>query len=79
MQVTAQCSPITAVDKMASNGVIHVLGRVMHPPRENTIVGAAIKCPVFKTLVKAVTAAGLVETLSGKLNYTVCNKFVKMK
>ena len=53
------------VDKMASNGVLHELKTVMIPPSGN-IVEAVAGCPVFKTLVTAVKAAGLVDTLSGQ-------------
>nr|KAG5711389.1 hypothetical protein BaRGS_006086 [Batillaria attramentaria] len=69
---TAQCSPIDLknVDKKASNGVLHELTRVMIPPAGD-IVDAAIACPVFKTLVTAVKAADLVDTLKGKGPFTV--------
>ena len=50
---------------MASNGVLHELKAVMIPPSGN-IVEAVAGCPVFKTLVTAVKAAGLVGALSGQ-------------
>ncbi|GFO32695.1 transforming growth factor-beta-induced protein ig-h3-like [Plakobranchus ocellatus] len=69
---TAQCSPIdlNKVDNAASNGVIHVLNRVMFPP-SGTIVEAVSKCPAFKTLTKAVQVAGLVDTLNGEGPFTL--------
>lgn len=69
---TAQCAPINlkAVDQMASNGVLHELEAVMVPPSGN-IVEAAVACQQFKTLVTALKAAGLVDTLAGAGPFTV--------
>ena len=71
-QATAQCAPIDLgrVDKMASNGIIHVLNAVMIPPAGN-IVSTLAACPVFKTLVEAVKVAGLVDTLSSPGPFTL--------
>jgi hypothetical protein len=71
LQVVAQCSAIkqNSVDQMASNGILHEITRVMIPPSGN-IVQAVAGCPVFKTLVKAVTVAGLADTLSSKYGQT---------
>jgi uncharacterized surface protein with fasciclin (FAS1) repeats len=54
----------------ARNGVVHVIDRVLLPP-ENDIVQLAIADPRFATLVEAVIAADLVETLSGPGPFTV--------
>jgi transforming growth factor-beta-induced protein len=66
---------IVVTDIQASNGIIHVIDTVMMPPEEapalQTIVEIAVGNPDFETLVAAVTAAGLVETLSGEGPFTV--------
>jgi uncharacterized surface protein with fasciclin (FAS1) repeats len=77
---------VIATDVMASNGVIHVLDGVLVPPtvdveallagggaaeEPGTIVDIAAGNPDFSTLVAAVEAAGLVETLSGEGPFTV--------
>ena len=61
---------ITAANILASNGVIHVIDAVILPPDKN-IVEIAAADPQFSTLVAAVQAAGLAETLSGKDALTV--------
>lgn len=53
---------VIATDISASNGVVHVLEGVLLP--ENNIVETAVADGRFTTLVSAVTAAGLVDTLS---------------
>ncbi|MEJ5313807.1 fasciclin domain-containing protein [Anaerolinea thermophila] len=60
---------IVLTDVKASNGVIHVIDTVIIPPDD--IVDTAIKDGRFKTLVAAVQAAGLVETLKGEGPFTV--------
>ena len=62
-------SKVSAADVMADNGVIHVLDQVIVPPAmtmlENmTIVDAALATPELSTLVTALTAANLVDTLA---------------
>jgi uncharacterized surface protein with fasciclin (FAS1) repeats len=68
-------SEVLIADVQASNGVIHVIDTVLLPPAEeavsNTIVDIAVADGRFTTLVAAVTAAGLVETLSGEGPFTV--------
>ena len=59
---------ITSVDILASNGVIHVIDKVLLPP---TIVGIAINNTQFSTLVQAVVKADLAGTLSGAGPFTV--------
>jgi transforming growth factor-beta-induced protein len=61
---------IVATDVLASNGVIHVLDKVILPTDKN-IVQVAQGNPSFSILVEAVVAAGLVETLSGAGPFTV--------
>lgn len=70
--VTAQCSPLNQnqKDQMASNGVLHELGSVMIPPIGN-IVKTISSCPVLKTLVSTVKAAGLLKVLSDEGPFTV--------
>ncbi len=73
---------VVTTDVMASNGVIHVIDSVILPPDleigggesaagGNTIVDVAVGAGSFTTLVEAVKAAGLVETLSGEGPFTV--------
>jgi len=55
----------SVVDVMADNGVIHGIDKVLVPPSVlNNIVAVAQGNEAFKTLVKAVVAAGLVDALS---------------
>jgi transforming growth factor-beta-induced protein len=61
---------VSATDIECSNGVIHVIDSVMLPV-EGTVVDVAVKNGSFKTLVAAVQAAGLAETLSGKGPFTI--------
>lgn len=70
---TTQCAPIDLkrVDNKASNGLVHVLNAVMIPPLAGNIVESVAACPVFKTLVTAVKAAGLVQALSGDGPFTL--------
>ena len=70
---------VVKADVKATNGVIHAIDRVLLPPglmatkptQSGTIVDVAASNPAFSTLVTAVKAAGLVETLSGKGPFTV--------
>jgi transforming growth factor-beta-induced protein len=59
---------ITATDVAASNGVIHVIDRVLLPVEDN--VATAIEAG-FETLVAAVQAAGLEEVLRGPGPFTI--------
>lgn len=61
---------ITATDIQASNGVVHLLDRVLLPA-DKDIVATASALPDFSILVEAVVAAGLVPTLQGKGPFTV--------
>ena len=73
-QITAQCAPLDLerVDELASNGIIHVLNRVMVPPSGNLVVSLAA-CPEFTVLINAVTVSGssLVGTLIEDGPFTV--------
>jgi transforming growth factor-beta-induced protein len=61
-------STVTTADVDVSNGVIHVIDKVLLPP---TVVDLAIANPAFSILVEAVVKAGLVETLSGAGPFTI--------
>jgi uncharacterized surface protein with fasciclin (FAS1) repeats len=63
-------SNITATDIQASNGVVHVVDKVLLPADKN-IVATASALPDFSILVEAVVAAGLVPTLQGTGPFTV--------
>lgn len=65
--VTINSSKVTTADIMASNGVIHVIDKVLMPP---TVVDIAVTAD-FSSLVAAVAKAELVETLSGDGPFTV--------
>jgi len=67
---------VIITDIETSNGIIHVIDSVILPPAEEaaapaTIVDIAVADGRFNTLVAAVTAADLVETLSGDGPFTV--------
>ena len=68
---------IVATNVQASNGVIHVIDKVIlpkadaPPPAPKNIVQVAQSLPDFSILVEAVVAAGLVDTLSGAGPFTV--------
>ena len=75
---------VTTADVEASNGVIHVIDQVLMPPAKGAspapsasaagmddIVATAEAAGTFSTLLKAATAAGLVETLQGPGPFTV--------
>lgn len=62
-------SAVSATDVMADNGVIHVVDQVILPPAEKgtptgSIVDVAVADANFSTLVAALTAADLVDTLA---------------
>jgi uncharacterized surface protein with fasciclin (FAS1) repeats len=61
---------VTATDIETSNGVIHVIDTVIMPETK-TIPGVADEAGSFGTLLKAVNAAGLAETLMGEGPFTV--------
>ena len=69
-KVTVDGAAVTATDIACSNGVIHVIDAVILPV-DGTVVDVAAKNGSFNTLVAAIKAAGLVETLSGKGPFTI--------
>lgn len=72
-----EMNKVIATDIEASNGIIHVIDGVLLPPSsaesaaEPTIADIAVEDGRFTTLVTALEAAGLVETLSGEGPFTV--------
>ena len=63
---------VIITDILADNGVIHVIDTVLLPPEPlGTIVDIAVEDGRFTTLVTALQAAELVETLSGDGPFTV--------
>ncbi|KAL4217892.1 hypothetical protein ACF0H5_020671 [Mactra antiquata] len=65
-KVTADGSPVVLVDQNATNGVIHVVNRVMFPiPLRNIPTEITQEQRRFSTLLTAVTKANLVKTLEG--------------
>ena len=67
--VRINSSQVVAADVEASNGVLHVLDTVLLPPPD--LVEIAAGNPDFSTLVTAVQAAGLVDTLKGAGPFTL--------
>ena len=59
---------VTTADIEASNGVIHVVDKVILPP---TVVNIALANDNFTTLVQAVLKAGLVDALNAEGPFTV--------
>lgn len=73
-KVTVDSANVVKTDIGCSNGVIHVIDKVIMPakkPSTPDIVDTAVKAGKFNTLVAAVKAAGLVETLKGEGPFTV--------
>jgi transforming growth factor-beta-induced protein len=68
--VTVDGAEVVTPDLLASNGVIHVIDRVLLPETRN-IVEIATEDGRFTTLVAALQAAGLDETLAGEGSFTV--------
>ena len=62
---------VTTADVAASNGVIHIVDKVLVPPGVLNIVQMAQVNPAFTTLVGAVVSANLAGTLSGAGPFTV--------
>lgn len=61
-------SKVIATDVVATNGIIHVIDKVLLPP---TVVDLAQQNSMFSTLVLAVVKADLAKTLSGAGAFTV--------
>ncbi|MBU6412117.1 MAG: fasciclin domain-containing protein [Planctomycetes bacterium] len=69
-RLTIGDTKFSATDIQCSNGVIHIIDSVLIPAKHD-IVSAASNLHDFRTLVTAVKAAGLAETLSGPGPFTV--------
>ena len=69
--VTVDGANVVKTDIVGSNGVIHVIDEVIMPGTNQSIVGIAAGNKDFSTLVAAVKAAGLVDTLNGDGPFTV--------
>lgn len=63
-------SKISQSDIIASNGVIHVLDKVLFPPVANMLVTLGAN-PNFKLLVQGISKAGLTTSFTGTTVYTV--------
>ena len=64
-------SSVTTPDVAASNGVIHVIDRVLVPPGVLTVVQMAQTNASFSVLVEAVVTAGLADDLSTAGPFTI--------
>ncbi|XP_013415927.1 transforming growth factor-beta-induced protein ig-h3 [Lingula anatina] len=69
--ITASGCEVILPDQNATNGVIHVVDKVLFPVPVGTIVGTAVANHDFRTLVLAVTKASLTGALSAKGPFTV--------
>lgn len=69
-QVMVDGAKVVKTDIMTSNGVIHVIDSVIMPS-DKDLVETAVASKDFSTLVAAVKAAGLVETLKSEGPFTV--------
>jgi uncharacterized surface protein with fasciclin (FAS1) repeats len=69
-KVSVDSANVVKTDIACTNGVIHVIDSVILPATD-AIPAVADKAGNFKTLLAAVKAAGLVETLSGEGPFTV--------
>ena len=69
-KVMVDGATVVKTDIETSNGIIHVIDSVILP-NDKDIVDTAVNAGSFKTLVAAVKAAGLVETLKGDGPFTV--------
>ena len=70
-KVMVNGAQVVKTDIMCSNGIIHVIDSVILPPEKKDIVDTAVGAGSFNTLVAAVKAAGLVETLKSDGPFTV--------
>jgi transforming growth factor-beta-induced protein len=61
---------VTTADIVASNGVIHVIDKIILPPADD-IVATAVAAGMFTSLAEALTSADLVTTLQGDGPFTV--------
>lgn len=61
---------VVAADIIARNGTVHVINKVLLPPDLN-LVETASSAGSFNTLLTAATAAGLVDSLTGGVPFTV--------
>merc|ERR1711893_7624 len=69
--VTINGKRVTKADVMADNGVIHMVSDVIYPFPSGNIAEVVTGDGRFGTLLTAVSAAGLAETLSGEGPFTV--------
>ena len=72
--VTIEGATVTIPDQFASNGVVHVIDKVLMPPTDpvlSDIPTIAQSTGVHDSLVAALTKASLVETLQGDGPFTV--------
>lgn len=60
---------VTQTDIVASNGIIHVIDKVILP--KDDVIDVARSAGSFKTLLKAIDAAGLADTLRSEGPFTV--------
>lgn len=69
--VTVNGKRVSKADVKADNGVIHMVSDVIYPLPTSNIAELVSSDPRFSTLLAAVGAAGLADTLAGEGPYTV--------
>lgn len=70
-KVMVDNATVEKTDIACSNGIIHVIDRVILPAEGKDIVDTAVEAGSFKTLAAALKAADLVDTLKGAGPFTV--------
>jgi uncharacterized surface protein with fasciclin (FAS1) repeats len=66
-----QNAKITGDDNKASNGVIHVIDKILSPSTQKNLIELAQSTGVHNILVEAIKKAGLVDILNGEGPFTV--------
>jgi len=70
-QVMVDGASVITTDILATNGVVHVIDRVILPESIQDIIQVARGAGIFNTLLAAVEAAGLTDVLKGEGPFTV--------
>lgn len=64
--ITADGAEVAIADQNATNGVIHVIDKVLYPLPTGRIPTVVAEMPSLSNLLYAVTQGNLVEALNGK-------------
>jgi len=69
--ITVDGSPVVKPDQMASNGIVHLVDRVLFPIPEGTVTQLVSRQKELSTLLTAVQKANLTSALSGDGPFTL--------